>query len=66
MPDDMSKLEAAVEQVEKYVGCGDSSCMFVRPKGMHTNGGCRCKYKPGVFPSLAKLYKLAKAMTQRA
>lgn len=23
-------------------GCQDSSCMVVRPKGMCTNGGCRC------------------------
>lgn len=23
-------------------GCGDSSCRFVRPAGMCTNGGCRC------------------------
>lgn len=23
-------------------GCGDGSCIVARPKGMHTNGGCRC------------------------
>lgn len=24
------------------LGCGDSSCIFRKPRGMHTNGGCRC------------------------
>lgn len=24
------------------VGCGDNSCMLVKPRGMATNGGCRC------------------------
>lgn len=28
--------------LERMGGCGDSSCRFVRPKGMCTNGGCRC------------------------
>jgi hypothetical protein len=23
-------------------GCGDSGCIFGSPKGMATNGGCRC------------------------
>jgi hypothetical protein len=29
------------EPVE-LVGCGDNSCVIVSPKGMATNGGCRC------------------------
>ena len=24
------------------LGCGDSSCEFVTPSGVCTNGGCRC------------------------
>jgi hypothetical protein len=24
------------------LGCGDSSCIVAHPKGMRTNGGCRC------------------------
>lgn len=27
---------------EEYLGCGDGGCVVERPKGMHTNGGCRC------------------------
>lgn len=27
--------------------CGDNSCRYVRPKGMATNGGCRCDRCPG-------------------
>jgi len=23
-------------------GCGDGNCVIERPKGQHTNGGCRC------------------------
>ncbi len=23
-------------------GCGDGSCVYVKPTGMHTNGGCQC------------------------
>lgn len=26
----------------KIGGCSDGGCMIDRPKGMHTNGGCRC------------------------
>lgn len=28
--------------VKDYLGCGDSGCLIERPKGMATNGGCRC------------------------
>lgn len=30
--------------MSEIVGCGDSNCVFGRPKGMATNGGCRCFY----------------------
>ena len=36
-------------------GCGDNSCLFVRPKGMATNGGCRCLRQPGIGQKLAAL-----------
>ena len=26
----------------EYLGCGDHSCMFDKPRGQGTNGGCRC------------------------
>jgi hypothetical protein len=25
-------------------GCADGNCVVLRPKGMHTNGGCRCTH----------------------
>ena len=34
---------------EKYIGCGDSSCVIEKPKGMATNGGCRCFTARGDF-----------------
>ncbi len=27
---------------DERIGCGDGGCVFGRPRGMHTNGGCRC------------------------
>jgi len=27
---------------EQLGGCSDGSCVVLKPKGMHTNGGCRC------------------------
>ena len=53
--------KAALEAVEKHVGCGDNSCRFVKPTGMATNGGCRCGDRPFVMSALAKLYKVVKA-----
>ncbi len=29
------------------LGCGDSSCKYVKPTGMATNGGCRCAMNKG-------------------
>lgn len=29
----------------RVFGCGDNSCHFVKPMGMATNGGCRCREK---------------------
>lgn len=30
------------QQLAEIGGCGDGGCIIVKPKGMHTNGGCRC------------------------
>lgn len=39
-------LEEAFTEYEKGLehlgGCLDGNCVIIRPKGMHTNGGCRC------------------------
>jgi hypothetical protein len=32
-----------VTATEILAGCGDHSCVVARPKGMGTNGGCRCE-----------------------
>lgn len=34
-------VQELIEEAKK-LGCGDSSCRFIKPTGMHTNGGCRC------------------------
>ncbi len=28
--------------MSELIGCGDNSCLIAKPKGMATNGGCRC------------------------
>ena len=53
------ELREAAALAGHYVGCGDNSCLFVKPKGMGTNGGCRCSRRPGAIDALAKLYRLA-------
>lgn len=36
----------ALKEFDKHMihigGCTDGNCIIVRPKGMHTNGGCKC------------------------
>lgn len=45
------------------LGCGDSSCKYVRPTGMATNGGCRCARNHGdkverfLLRNLASLFR---------
>lgn len=58
----VTELIAALEVAEKYVGCGDNSCVFVKAKGMGTNGGCRCieSARPGVHPALGQLFRVVK------
>lgn len=35
----LAKLD---EMLGRLGGCTDGGCLVVRPKGMHTNGGCKC------------------------
>jgi hypothetical protein len=55
-------LIAAVKASAELVGCGDSLCLFVRPSGMATNGGCQCLRRPFVGAALARLFKAASAI----
>lgn len=47
--EEVARAMAEYDAVADHVGsCGDGGCVVKRPKGMHTNGGCRCssdKYK---------------------
>jgi hypothetical protein len=40
----------AVEAELATLGCGDHGCCVARPKGMGTNGGCRCLGNPHLTP----------------
>lgn len=39
-------IGTALEELHAYLvgigSCGDGNCIVLKPKGMHTNGGCRC------------------------
>ena len=39
LADAVAKLDS---QLAKFGGCTDGGCLVVRPKGMHTHGGCKC------------------------
>lgn len=62
----MARLSEAVDLVRLHTGCGDNSCLFERPSGMATNGGCTCLSRDGVKPgtraALSRLYHVAKAI----
>lgn len=59
----MSDLERAKEiagalaEMDEYLArvgsCGDGGCIVVKPKGMHTNGGCRCSRNSTTMTRLA-------------
>ena len=63
MGNSLVDLREAVKLADKYVGCGDNSCLFKKPEGMATNGGCRCVERgggrPGVALALGRLFKAA-------
>jgi hypothetical protein len=43
MSDEIARAIAKFDTVIDAIGsCGDGYCYVKRPKGMHTNGGCRC------------------------
>lgn len=36
------EIDSLKSLLERVKGCGDNSCIVQEPKGMATNGGCRC------------------------
>lgn len=50
-PDELkNKLKSALAMVHKHLGCGDNSCLYKKPSGMATNGGCNCPGERGNGP----------------
>ena len=45
-PEQIAAIGAALADLDfslsEMGGCSDGNCIVVKPKGMHTNGGCRC------------------------
>jgi len=46
---------------DKFYGCMDGACIIQRPKGMHTNGGCKClselhiRFRPRIRAGIMRL-----------
>ncbi len=38
-----------VSRIVLLQGCTDGGCLIRRPKGMHTNGGCKCRDRLGAL-----------------
>ena len=40
----LSEFQKEMDELHRWAmhGCSDGGCQIERPKGMHTNGGCRC------------------------
>ena len=57
----LARIRSAAADASMYLGCGDNSCLFIKSRGMATNGGCRCieDAKPGVRPTLGRLFRAA-------
>lgn len=54
----VSALDALDDALATIGGCGDGNCIVLKPKGQHTNGGCRCSQ------DRMKMQRFAFAMTQ--
>lgn len=60
-------LKERVELVKSRAGCGDNSCLFRKPQGAGTNGGCTCLGvggKPFLRAALAQLYRTAEDLCE--
>jgi hypothetical protein len=43
MDEKIKQLSKQYDDIANLLGgCGDGGCVIVKPKGMHTNGGCHC------------------------
>lgn len=43
----LQQLNDLLEELDGYLlgaglGCGNGGCIVLKPRGMHTNGGCKC------------------------
>lgn len=47
-------------------GCGDNSCIVAKPKGMATNGGCRCDERRLRLAVMALHGEIARMNAERA
>lgn len=57
----MTPAEELDARLQAIGGCSDGNCIIWRPKGMHTNGGCRCNTQPFKMASVIYAYQKFRA-----
>jgi len=54
---DAHEIARGLAELDEYLAaigtCGDGGCIVLKPKGMHTNGGCRCSRSAFTMQRLA-------------
>jgi len=60
----MSNTERLIERLQEIGGCSDGGCIVIRPRGMHTNGGCRCSRDSFTMQRVIRAYQSALGMTE--
>lgn len=55
----VARAERELDEALKDIGgCSDGYCIVVKPKGMHTNGGCHCNRDGHKMIRVVQHYKL--------
>lgn len=64
----MTEFEQIKQRLDDLTGlCGDHSCVFGPPKGLGTNGGCRCEVRnPKVQQAIQLMRRLIKLYQTQA
>lgn len=57
-----SEVEELAARLSEIGGCSDGDCCVIRPRGMHTNGGCRCSTNSMTMRRVLRAYQAALGM----
>ena len=57
-------LELRDAALKEIGGCSDGGCCIIRPRGQHTNGGCRCARYPENARNVEKALRINQIFAQ--